>query len=191
MSVRDKLVYTTIELMRRDGVAGTGVAEILDRSGVSRRSIYLQFPEGKSELVTEATRVAAAFFDRILSTMAEENPVAAVGHLIDHWVAIVTESDFRCGCPVAAAALARSSSPEATGEAAQAFSRWSQTLVTALVADGIPVDRSHRLALTILSAIEGAIIIALASASTEPLEACRDQLTLLIDCNRRGAGTDD
>jgi TetR/AcrR family transcriptional regulator, lmrAB and yxaGH operons repressor len=39
-------------------VAGTGIAEILVTSGVTLRSIYLNFPAGKAELVAAATRSA-------------------------------------------------------------------------------------------------------------------------------------
>ncbi len=56
MRVRDRLTSATATLMQRHGVAGTGIAEILATSGVTRRSIYLNFPGGKAELVAAATR---------------------------------------------------------------------------------------------------------------------------------------
>ena len=58
MRVRDRLTSATATLMQRHGVAGTGIAEILATSGVTRRSIYLNFPGGKAELVAAATRSA-------------------------------------------------------------------------------------------------------------------------------------
>src|SRR5262249_56857431 len=51
MRVRDRLTSATATLMQRHGVAGTGIAEILSTSGVTRRSINLNFPGGKAELV--------------------------------------------------------------------------------------------------------------------------------------------
>src|SRR5215216_214321 len=58
MRVRDRLTSATATLMQRHGVVGTGIAEILATSGVTRRSIYLNFPGGKAELVAAATRSA-------------------------------------------------------------------------------------------------------------------------------------
>ena len=58
MRVRERLTSATAALMQRHGVAGTGIAEILAESGVTRRSIYLNFPDGKAELVAAATRAA-------------------------------------------------------------------------------------------------------------------------------------
>ena len=55
MGARDKLVASAIDLMRRYGIAGTGIAQLLDHSGISRRSVYLNFPGGKAELVAQNT----------------------------------------------------------------------------------------------------------------------------------------
>ena len=60
MRVRERLTAATATLMQRQGVAGTGIAEILSTSGVTRRSIYLNFPGGKAELV-------ACRFSRLMS----------------------------------------------------------------------------------------------------------------------------
>ena len=67
MRVRERLTSATATLMQRHGVAGTGIAEILSTSGVTRRSIYLNFPGGKAELVAAATRSAG---DELTATVA-------------------------------------------------------------------------------------------------------------------------
>ena len=58
MSARDALIASATGLVCRHGVAGTGLNALLQDSGVARRTVYLNFPGGKSELITEATRVA-------------------------------------------------------------------------------------------------------------------------------------
>src|SRR5437879_4717065 len=76
--VRDRLTSATATLMQRHDVAGTGIAEILPTSGVTRRSIYLNFPGGKAELVAAATRSAG---DEMTTTLrdyvAQPDPVGA------------------------------------------------------------------------------------------------------------------
>ena len=52
MTARERLIASAIELLRRNGVAGTGLAQLLEHSGTARRSVYVNFPGGKSELVT-------------------------------------------------------------------------------------------------------------------------------------------
>ena len=58
--------------MQRHGVAGTGIAEILSTSGVTRRSIYLNFPGGKAELVAAATRSAGDELTALLRDCIEQ-----------------------------------------------------------------------------------------------------------------------
>ena len=58
MSARDALISSITGLVQRRGVAGAGLSALLEDSGVARRTVYLNFPGGKAELVAEATRVA-------------------------------------------------------------------------------------------------------------------------------------
>ena len=78
MRVRERLTAATAMLMQRHGVAGTGIAEILSTSGVTRRSIYLNFPGGKAELVAAATRAAG---DELTTTLhdciQQRDPIGA------------------------------------------------------------------------------------------------------------------
>ena len=78
MRVRDRLTSATATLMQRHGVAGTGIAEILATSGVTRRSIYLNFPGGKAELVAAATRSAGDEMTVMLGDyVAQPDPIGA------------------------------------------------------------------------------------------------------------------
>src|ERR1041385_7186118 len=102
MRVAERLTSATATLMQRHGVAGTGIAQILDTSGVTRRSIYLNFPGGKAELVAAATRSAGAEMTTTGREYVDEpNPVAAFAHM---WSDVLIGSDFEGGCPITAAA---------------------------------------------------------------------------------------
>jgi AcrR family transcriptional regulator len=52
--VRRRLLDATARLTYRNGVAATGVAEIVAEAGVARMSLYRHFPGGKDELVAAA-----------------------------------------------------------------------------------------------------------------------------------------
>lgn len=188
MNARDKLVMSTIDLVRRHGVAGTGIAAILERGHVSRRSIYLNFPEGKTELVQEATRVAGSFIDHQIATALQlPTPRESLDAFIAEWKKVVAESDFAAGCPIAAAGLARASEPEIADVAGETFARWRVAISRSLRDHGIPKSVSVSLANTVLAAVEGAVLMALAEKSLTPLDDVHRQLDLLVGLHLDGA----
>jgi AcrR family transcriptional regulator len=67
---RERLVSTAIELVRKHGVEGTGLAELLERSNTARRSIYQHFPKGKLELIEASTYAAGDWIRRTLQRLA-------------------------------------------------------------------------------------------------------------------------
>ncbi|HEY9316068.1 helix-turn-helix domain-containing protein [Williamsia sp.] len=179
MGVRDQLTAATADLMRRHGVAGTGVSEILRTSGVARRSIYLNFPGGKSELVAAATRTAGSSVTLMLKKfMTKPDPFAAFAAM---WSKVLTSSDFESGCPVVAAALGRSEAPAAADAAAELFREWGGVIAGRLTEDGIDDQVADSLATTIVAAVEGAVIMSQAAGSTKPLEQVVVHIRELIE----------
>ncbi|HEX6199719.1 MAG TPA: TetR/AcrR family transcriptional regulator, partial [Thermoanaerobaculia bacterium] len=85
-------------------------------------------------------------------------------------------------CPVAPIVLDLGSE---VGELARvcrdAFSDWRRTLREGFLRAGIAEARAASLAVTVVSAIEGALLIARADRSTEPLETIAGELGTLID----------
>jgi len=178
MRVRERLTSATAALMQRHGVAGTGIAQILETSGVTRRSIYLNFPGGKSELVAAATRSAGDEVAALLRDCVKQpDPVAAFTRM---WSEVLIETDFEGGCPIVAAACSRSEAPEAATVAADVFSGWGQMLADKLKGDGFDSATAESLSTTIVAAVEGAVILCRASRSTRPLEQVSGHLSELI-----------
>lgn len=169
--------------MGRQGVAGTGIAQILADSGVTRRSIYLNFPGGKAELVAAATRSAGDEMAVLLQQLVDHpSPIAAFA---DMWGEMLVRTDFDGGCPIVAAACGRQEAPEAAGVAAEVFAQWADLLATRLKADGVSSKDAAALATTIVAACEGAVILSRAQRSTKPLEQVAIHLTELIEVHRR------
>jgi AcrR family transcriptional regulator len=168
--------------MQRHGVAGTGIAEILATSGVTRRSIYLNFPGGKAELVAAATRSAG---DEMTMTVRgyidDPDPVGAFAAM---WGDVLVSTDFEGGCPIVAAASSRDESPEAASTAADVFAEWGQLLADRLKEDGINRAVAQSLSTTIVAAVEGAVILSRAARSTKPLEQVTKHLNELISQHR-------
>lgn len=182
MRVRDRLTAATAELMQRHGVAGTGIAQILETSGVTRRSIYLNFPGGKAELIAAATQSAGDEMTTILRSYLEQpDPVAA---FIQMWSDALISADYQSGCPLVAAACSRDEAPEAAAAAAGLFACWAELLAERLAVDGIDPGVAQTLSTTVVAAIEGAVILSRAAQSTTPLEQVSHHLSELIALHR-------
>lgn len=182
MAARDALIYSTIDLMRRHGVAGTGITAITEHSRVSRRSIYNTFPDGKTELVKEAAQVAGMFIGHQIDKVLElPTPQESLAEFIAQWKQVVAGSDFAAGCPIAAAGLARSSEPEIADAAGETFTRWQAAISDSLRGHGIAASTAKQLSNTVLAAVEGAVIMAVAQRSLTPLDDVQTQLAVLVD----------
>ncbi len=55
-SAREDLIDAAVELFRARGYEGVGVAELLEKSGAPRGSLYFHFPGGKEEIGVEAVK---------------------------------------------------------------------------------------------------------------------------------------
>ncbi len=182
MRVRDRLTSATATLMQRHGVAGTGIAEILAASGVTRRSIYLNFPGGKAELVAAATRSAGDEMTTMLrDSVAQPDPIAAFTRM---WSEVLVSTEFEGGCPIVAAASARDESPEAASTAAKVFAEWAQLLAARLSSDGVNQAAAQSLSTMIVASVEGAVILSRAGRSIKPLEQVSRHLDELIAAHR-------
>lgn len=175
---RENLIFATIDLVRRRGVAGTGLAEIIKASGRSRRTVYLNFPAGKEEMVREATQFAGEATSRSIAALTSTQPPDQVLRtLIAGWISTLERSQHRSGCPILAAALGRHDAPTASDAAGVAFGDWIKLVTDSLTRSGVSSEPARDMATTVVAAIEGAIAMCLATSSTEPLK--RVESTLL------------
>jgi TetR/AcrR family transcriptional repressor of lmrAB and yxaGH operons len=79
---------------------------------------------------------------------------------------------------VAAGAL--SHEPAAREAAATAFTSWERTVADGLVARGLDPERARSRAALVVSAVEGALLLARAQRSTAPLEAVARELRAIL-----------
>ncbi|MCF6388963.1 TetR family transcriptional regulator C-terminal domain-containing protein [Mycobacterium sp. MBM] len=190
MQARDRLVTSAIDLIRRNGVAGTGLALLLDVSGTARRSLYLNFPGGKSELIADATLAAGRYTgDAIDHLAATLGPVPAVRAFVAAWRDTLTGSDFLSGCPIVAAALGRSEADKAADNAGAVFLDWQRRLATHLEAADVSPHDAAQLASVTVSAVEGAIVVCQATKSAEPLRHVEDALVALYELKVGATGS--
>lgn len=181
VAARDRLINSAIALLQRKGVAGTGISELLAHSGIARRSVYLNFPGGKAELVANAARTAGrTTSDMIRRLLAEADAVTAVEMFIAMWKDVLIASDFRAGCPIVASALGRSEASDAADVAGVVFADWERLLADRLEEADVARETAEQLATTIIAAVEGAMIMSLAAKSPAPLQRTGQVLAALV-----------
>ncbi len=174
---RDRIVFTSAELFRRQGYAATGLKQISAAAGAPFGSIYHFFPGGKEELGATTLREGGAFFLLLFEGYADQFPdvLVAVREFFDGAAATLEATDYADACPIATIALEVSSTSEPLREAAaEAFDSWLVALGALFERAGIEAERAGPLALATLSALEGAFVLCRAKRTTEPLAAARD-----------------
>jgi AcrR family transcriptional regulator len=178
---KQRMIESAAVLMRERGVEATSLSEVLAHSGAPRGSIYHHFPGGKAQLIEEATRYAGDFTAAGLGqALATDDPVAGIKAFSAMWIRILERSDYMSGCPVVAATLEGEGSPGARAAAGAAFESWERSITEALAPHLEEPSRAHSVATLVITAIEGAVVLARAQRSSAPLERVADELERLL-----------
>ncbi len=183
---RERMVFSAAQLIRRDGVTATGLRDVAAHAGAPRGSLGHYFPGGKEQLVNEAVawagRYAAKRVDRFLAEMSEPSPSRLFAAMVRQWTDEFETVGFTSGCPVVAATVDWADSTESTrAAAADAFAGWSRPVARALTGMGVPAERAEPLATLMISALEGAILIARAERDVRALTTVARELAPLLD----------
>ncbi|QNP76178.1 TetR/AcrR family transcriptional regulator [Streptomyces roseirectus] len=180
------MVFSAAQLIRRDGVAATGMREVAAHAGAPRGSLQHYFPGGKEQLVNEAVHWAGRYAGnrvaRFLAALPEPTPSGLFTEMVRQWTDEYETSGYAGGCPVAAATVDRATTAPATRQAASdAFATWTGAVATALTGMGVPTNRATPLATLMISTLEGALLIARAEHSTRALTNAARELGPLLD----------
>lgn len=187
-TARDRMVLSAAVLFRERGVDATSLADVIEHANAPRGSIYHHFPGGKTQLVEEATRRAGGLIGSLISASAgDREPTEILESIVDLFRQQMLDSDFTAGCPVAAAALEGGEFPGAKAVAGEAFTSWEATIAAALWQRGVHSPRAQSIATTAIAAIEGALLLARAQRSTQPLDRVGAELATVLGFALEGA----
>jgi AcrR family transcriptional regulator len=175
---RDQMIRSAATLIRERGVEGTSFSEVLAHSGAPRGSIYHHFPEGKDQLVDAAIELAGDRALGALDAVEGARPVEVTRYFLELWRQVLTRSDLRAGCAVLAVTVA-TDSPDLLDHAAEVFRAWRGRLAELYVAGGLDQDQARRLAITLVAASEGAVVVSRAERSLDPFEEVAAQLVAM------------
>ena len=169
---RDRIVRSAAALVRERGVHGVGLRQIVAHADGPRGSLQRYFPGGKTQLMTEALRLAGAeVLDHTKSRLIEAaTPGEAIDAIFAPWRQVLIESNFTMGCPFAATVVDASGDDRLRQEASALLDQWCDSIRAAFVELGVQGSTAKDEASVLLAALEGALILSRAKQSPQPLD---------------------
>ena len=183
---RAELVQTMARLLRNQGYAATGRAQLLSESGVSNGSLYHHFPGGMEQVAEAALEASGKAVATALSEALSGAPNTAVGlaRFLDMAEGPVA-GEACAGCPIAPTALESPIiSPRLSAAAARCFEQWQAQIAARLQADGWPEGSVAEAASAALALVEGALLLARVSDQRSHLANAKRALQILVDTSR-------
>jgi AcrR family transcriptional regulator len=180
------MVRAAAQLIRRQGVAGTGLREVVTEADAPRGSLQHYFPGGKDDLVEEAlgwmTTVAVRRVDREMERMDAGSPSQLLHALVGYWRRDLEAEGYVGGCPLVAAAADVVAGNDRIRQVLQgSFETWQSQIASALRSFGIPGDRAAALASLVISSLEGAIVLCRVQRDLNPLDVLVAELGPVLD----------
>jgi AcrR family transcriptional regulator len=188
---RERILYASAELFRRQGYAGTGLKQVVAQAEAPFGSLYHFFPAGKEELADEVLRTGGRFFLALYESIAESAPdlASTVREFFAGAADTLRSTDFADACPIATVAGEVASTHEVLRRAsADVFESWLAALTKDAVEHGVAPVRARALALSVLAILEGAFLLGRSLRSTEPMDAAGAAAVALVSAALAEAG---
>ena len=179
---RERMLEAAISLMRRTGLSGAAMNEVIRQSHAPKGSMYHYFPGGKQQLAAEAIELYASrvreFLEATLSS--PRTPAGKIRALFEAFARRIEDSQFRASCAAGAVSLDLDAELEPLRRHVDAaFSGWVDTIAAQFRSRNARVADSF--AGLVLSTIEGAYIRSRAAQSTEPFREAGRWLSTLVE----------
>lgn len=171
-NTKERIMTASAELFRRNGYTGTGLKQIVTEAKAPFGSLYHFFPGGKEQLGEEVIRhsgmLYAELFD-IFITPAEDI-VSGIEAAFAGAAVTLRETDYADACPIATIALEVASTSEPLRKAtADVFTHWVKTGTRAFGSHGLSEEKARRLAISVITSLEGAFVLSRSLRDTEPI----------------------
>jgi TetR/AcrR family transcriptional regulator, lmrAB and yxaGH operons repressor len=181
--VRSKLLKTAAALFKRQGYNATGLTQLLTESQTPKGSFYFYFPQGKEQLAAASVELAGQEFATVIAKILDKElqPDLALFNFSKALGRWLEKSRFVDGCPITTVCLEMTpQSDTVTASVNAAFRSWQLLWSQYLERSGFSSEQAQALAITVLSALEGAFIFSRAEKSTRPFDIVSANLMPLL-----------
>lgn len=171
-STRESILTAAVELMRRKGYAAVGMKDIAQASGAPIGSLYHHFRDGKVQIAREALINAGHAYALLIPSIvdAHSDLGTAVDALFTRAAEDMAGTGFANMCPVASVAAEVADTVEELRQtSATVFAGWVDGGTAYFRGRGLAEAQAREVTLALISALEGAFILARTLRSTEPL----------------------
>lgn len=184
---RNIFISKTCELLEGQGYHGTTLNDVLSACNAQKGSLYYFFPEGKEELAAEAIKHQGEHLAALTRSMLanQEDSAEAIYQFIWDMATLADQKDFKVGAPFAAIAQESASTNERLRHACmRAYQTMKNVMKDKLEEDGFAAAVAEELAVTIVAAIDGAILLARTQQNSLPLRHTAKAVRRLIRASR-------
>jgi TetR/AcrR family transcriptional repressor of lmrAB and yxaGH operons len=184
---KGKTLAAAARLFRRQGYHGTALHDILAAGGSPRGSLYFHFPKGKEEIGEAALTLAGEAVRQAIAQAAEasDNAEIFLTRIARGMASDLEKSGYQEGCPIATTALETSAQSDVLGAATRdAFQKWETEIKRGLQRFGMMSEQADWVATTVLSQLEGALLLARTYRSLEPMHRAEQALKLLVSASK-------
>jgi AcrR family transcriptional regulator len=150
--------------------------EVLARTGAPRGSVYHYFPRGRTELIELAIEHSQRWMQGQIEAIEAKNPDEVTTGYIDIWRRVLKATNFHGGC-AAVGAVTGGHDPAILDRAATAFTTANDALAARFMQAGLTATEAMQRATLLICAAEGAVILARAQRTIEPLTLIAQRLS--------------
>jgi TetR/AcrR family transcriptional repressor of nem operon len=179
---RGRIVGAAAQLIFERGVAGTGMEDIKEAAGVSSSQLYHYFADKQALILAVIAHQSDAVLAAQEPLLGKLDSLDALRAWRDQAVAIEKQLHCKGGCPIGTLAgeLAEAD-PEARADIAAGFARWEGAIAQGIEAmherGELPAEVDpDRLALALLAAHQGGLVLTQVRRDPTPLEAALDAM---------------
>lgn len=180
--IRERMIEASQKLFAQHGY-GITLLDVMKTAGTPRGSIYYHLPQGKQELALAVARKVGDDTVAVVGHLStkHDDPGEFAEALISHHTKRLVKSGYQEGCPILGITVSQEAASDELRDAlADAFRRWTQAIASSLSAKGLDKNDSHDIAATIVSGIEGALVVSRALRSRKPMDQLRRQMSSLL-----------
>lgn len=185
-ATRERIVAAAAPIFNQHGYEGTSMQQLMEATGLEKGGIYRHF-SGKEELAREAFLFSLREIRRLRVGDVENirGSMAKLRYIIQRFVEV--PSPIAGGCPLMNTAIdADDGNPILRELAAKALRGWQSGLAE-IAAEGVRLGDirstadSRRIANTIISTLEGALMLSRIESNRKPLADARASLEEWLD----------
>ncbi|TGK06739.1 TetR/AcrR family transcriptional regulator [Leptospira semungkisensis] len=187
---KEKMVRAMADRLELGGYAGTGLNDIVEDAKAPKGSIYFHFPGGKEELAAQALLLAgkelASQLEGVLGS--SKSVSAGIQKVFLALESRLVSSNFSKGCPISTTASETASEPSLVNSTcAGIYQDWTSIFDSFFQKNGIDKTRSFALAISILSLLEGSILISRTNRNTDAIRSAAKTAKILVSLEKQSS----